>query len=83
MNTAFDNFIKGPLTSLLGLIIMIVAGYGWYADKLTDYQALGCAIAGFALLFMRDKLPDFIGKFFNAIIDKFSGNKNNTTPPQG
>jgi hypothetical protein len=80
MNTAFDNFIKGPLTSLLGFALMILSGYGWYTKVLTDAQAICCIIAGFALLFMKDKLPDFIGQFFKAIIEKLFGNKN--TPQQ-
>ena len=75
MNNYIDNFIKGPLTSVLGLILMCAAGYGWWTDELTDWQAGGAGIVGFALLFMRDKLPDFISRFFTALIEKFSGKK--------
>jgi hypothetical protein len=49
---------------------------------LSDLQALGGGIAGFALLRMRDELPIFVGKLFNGLISKFTGNKdNNNTPP--
>lgn len=69
---ALDNFIKGPLTSLIGLACMCAALFGWWTDWLTDWQGGGLGIIGFALLFMRDKLPDFISQFFTAIISKFS-----------
>jgi hypothetical protein len=75
MNSFFDNFIKGPLTSLMGLVLMLASGYCWFIDYLTNWEAGGAAIIGFALLFMRDKLPGFIETFFKAVLDKFSGNK--------
>lgn len=81
MNTGFDNFIKGPLTSILGLLIMSYAAYGrfWVADKFTDWQALGIGLVGFVLLFMRDTLikilADYIGKFFTMLLEKFFGKK--------
>ena len=68
-----ENFIKGPLTSLLGLIMMAAAAFGWYIDYLTDWQGIGAGIAGFVLIGMRDKLPDFISQFFKVLLDKFSG----------
>lgn len=64
-----DNFIKGPLTSILGLVAMGAAGYGWWIDHLTDMQASGLGLIGFCLLFMRDKLPDFISRWLNKKID--------------
>lgn len=70
-----DNFIKGPLTSLLGFCLMITAFLAWFTDDLTDWQAGAVGIIGFALLFMRDKLPDFVSQFFTAVISKFSSNK--------
>lgn len=72
---AFDGFIKGPLTSILGILVMVASWYAWRHDGLTDYQSLGSGTIGFALLFMRDKLPEFIGKLFNAVISKFSGSQ--------
>lgn len=71
---ALDNFIKGPLTSLLGLAIMIASSIGWSFDWFTDWQGGITFIGGFALLFMRDKLPEFITKFVNAVINKFFPN---------
>ncbi len=70
---SFENFIKGSLTSVLGLLMLGFASYGWYTDHLDNYEGMGFGIASFALLFMRDKLPEFIGKFFNAVIEKFFG----------
>lgn len=72
-HTKMDNFIKGPLTSLLGLVAMIVAGYGWWQDQLTDWQAGGFGTIGFALLFMRDQIPGFITQFVKAVLKKFGG----------
>ena len=73
MNNAFDNFIKGPLTSIIGLIVMCAAGYGWYTDHLTNWEGGGAGIVGFALLFMRDKIPGFITEFFKSLLSKFGG----------
>lgn len=68
-----DNFIKGPLTSLLGLVAMGAAGFGWWLDHLTDWQAGVLGIVGFALIFMRDQIPGFLTQFFQAILKKFGG----------
>lgn len=70
-----DNFIKGPLTSLIGLVFMLSAGYGWWIEWLTDLQGAVAALAGFTLLFMRDKLPDFITQLVTALLDKFFPNR--------
>lgn len=80
MNNAFDNFIKGPITSVLGLCAMVAAGYFWFTtDHLTNWEAGVIAIGGFTLMFMKDKLPEFIGQFFKAALEKF-GLK--TDPPK-
>lgn len=81
MNNALDNFIKGPLTSILGLVLMAAAGYGWYTEWLTDLQGAGGGIVGFALLFMRDKLPVFLSSLFTGLIEKFTGKKNDPPAP--
>jgi len=70
-----ENFIKGPLTSLLGLVIMCVACYGWYMDSLNDWQSIIALTVGFSLLFMKDKLPEYVGSFFKGVIGKFLPNK--------
>ncbi len=69
---ALDNFIKGPLTSIFGLVCMGTALFGWWTDWLTDWQGGGLGIIGLTLLFVKDKLPDFISQIFNALISKFS-----------
>jgi TRAP-type uncharacterized transport system fused permease subunit len=61
----FENVIKSVFTTLLGCVMMGVGFYGWYTDNLTDWQAVGSGVAGFALLFMRDQIPDFIRRVFN------------------
>lgn len=75
MNGIFENFIKGPLTSLIGVVIMCAAAYGWWIDHLTDWQGGAFGIIGFALLFMRDNIPALIMEFVKTIIAKFGGGK--------
>lgn len=69
----FENVLKSIVTTVLGAVIMGFAFYGWYTEWLTDWQAGGSGMIGFALLFMRDKLPEFIGQFFTVLLDKFKG----------
>lgn len=70
-----ENIIKGIFTTILGIAIMTGASYGWYVDHLSDWQAGGFGTIGFALLFMRDQIPQWIGKFAGAAIEKFTGKK--------
>lgn len=65
-----QNIVKGIFTSIIGLVAMSAAGYGWWTDHLTDWQAGGLAIIGFALLFMTDKIPTFIDQFVQAVLKK-------------
>lgn len=61
---SFDNIIKGPITSILGLVIMGAAAGGWFIGYLPDWtHAAGFGGIGFGLLFMRDKIPMFISYF--------------------
>ncbi len=67
-----ENFIKGPLTSILGLVLMVFAFYAYAISKeFTAWQAGGVALVGFLLGFMRLKLEDFVSEFIKAAIDKF------------
>lgn len=62
----FENFIKGPLTTLLGFCLIIAAAVAWltdYLNNITDWQALWVAGAGFGLMFMRDDIHILIKKF--------------------
>lgn len=72
---ALDGFIKGPLTSILGLLIMCASAYGWWTDYLTDWQGGMFGVIGFALLWMRDVIPTWITQFVNSVLDKFSTKK--------
>jgi TRAP-type uncharacterized transport system fused permease subunit len=68
-----ENVIKQIWTTILGLVGMSLALYGWWEGTLTTWEAGGLATIGFALLFMRDEIPGFIKMFINAAIKKFKG----------
>lgn len=70
-----ENIFKNIITTIIGAVIMASAYYGWWNDHLTDWQAGGAGITGFALLWMRDQIPNFIGQFVQGIINRFSGKK--------
>lgn len=70
-----ENFIKGPVMSLLGLVAMAASFYGWWIDYLTNWEAGGFCMVGFALLFMREEIPTFIKNFVSSITSKFTGKK--------
>lgn len=74
----FENIFKSIVTTLIGAVIMGSAYYGWYTDHMTDWQAGGAGIVGFALLWMRDQIPAFISQFVKATIGKFIGKKEET-----
>jgi hypothetical protein len=67
----FENVVKSWFTTLLGIAIMVVALYSWYNDQLSDYQALGAGIVGFAMMWMRDIISRKLVEFFSVIIEKF------------
>lgn len=77
-----ENIIKGPLTTIAAFIFGCAIGYGWWIGTVSDVQAIIGGIAVFALLYMRDKLPSYIGQFFTAIIERITGKKikNEKTP---
>jgi hypothetical protein len=66
-----ENIIKGITLTIFGLIIIGFSFYWWAIDEMTDMQALGAGAVGFALMYMRSKLDDFITRLF----DKFIGKK--------
>ncbi len=67
-----ENVIKGWFTSILGAALMLIAGYDYFfTDVLTEREAIGAAIIGFAMLWMRDKISEWIGQLVTVIIDKF------------
>ena len=67
-----DGIIKGVLTSVLGLIVMCLAIYGWiWGDWFDDStQALIFGGIGFGLMFVREKLAmlliDWLAKKFGS-----------------
>lgn len=72
MNT--ENLIKGWFTSLLGASLMVMAIYEWWTVEgklFYEYDVIIPFIAGFALLYMKDKISDWIGSFVQAVLDKF------------
>jgi hypothetical protein len=80
-----ENFIKGPLMSLFAFLVMVAVAYAWYIGYATDVQAIFGEMFGFALLFMRDDLPKYIGRFFSALISRIFNkdfkDEKNTPPP--
>lgn len=69
-----ENIVKGWFTSLLGAALMVMAIIEWWTVEgklIYDFDVIGPFIAGFALLYMKDKISDWIGQLFQAIIDKF------------
>lgn len=77
-----ENIIKGPLTTIAAFIFGCAIGYGWWIGTVSDVQAIIGGIVVFALLYMRDKLPSYIGQFFTALIERITGKKikNEKTP---
>jgi len=59
----------------MGLVIMCIAFYGWWIEGWTEWEGGVVGIIGFALLWMRDKIPGYIERFINAVLSKFGGNK--------
>ena len=73
----FENIVKGIFATVLGSIMMALAFYGWWNDRITDYQGIGLGIIGFVLLFMRNVIPVFITNFIYGLIEKYTGRKIN------
>lgn len=66
-----ENIGKNLWTSLIGGFLMALGVYAvirdWFFDDPTSaepYQIVLVFVAGFALLFMKDKLPSFIEGYF-------------------
>lgn len=69
-----ENIVKGWFTSLIGAILMIMAIVEWWTvenKQVYEWDILGPFIGGFALLYMKDKISEWIGSFVQAVIDKF------------
>lgn len=70
-----ENVFKSWVTTILGCVIMCAAAYGWWVDHLSDLQGGTFGSIGFALLFMRDQIPNFLIKLFNKKVDGDSNKK--------
>lgn len=68
------NILRGPLTSLLGFLVMAFCAYGWlWEDWLTAWEAGVTSIVGFALLFMKDDLPGLVKRLVDILMEKLKG----------
>ena len=69
-----ENIVKSWFTTLLGCVLMGLGVYEWWTGDETDwYQISVPIIGGFALLYMKDKISEWIGDFFKAILSKITG----------
>ena len=69
-----ENIIKGWFTSLLGAALMVMSVFEWWTveqKQMYDWDIAAPFIAGFALLYMKDKISDWINSLVQAAIDKF------------
>lgn len=59
------NFLKGPLSSILGIVIMAASIFA-VIDSRIEVMWEGAIVfaLGFMLLFMRDEIPGFIKRIF-------------------
>lgn len=65
-----DNIFKGIVTSIIGTAALCAGGYGYYINKLTGQQALGLAIGGIILIFVKDRIAEFVGQIFTKWLGK-------------
>lgn len=65
-----DNIFKGIVTSIIGTIALCAGGYGYYINKLTGQQALGLAVGGIILIFVKDRISEFVGQIFTKWLGK-------------
>ena len=69
-----ENIVKGWFTTLLGGVLMVMAIIEWWTVEgktMYDFDVIAPFISGFALLYMKDKISEWIGSFIQAAIDKF------------
>lgn len=72
MNFKFENWLKGLVTTLLGLGLMVGAAYEWWIDYFTDWQAIAAGSIGFMLVYARTKIDDLIQEAIKKLIEKFT-----------
>lgn len=70
-----ENIIKGWFTTIMGMVAMGFALYGYAIEGWTWQEAGGLFALGFTLLYMRDKISEWISQFVKAILEKFGAKK--------
>lgn len=65
-----QNIIKGIFTSVIGAGVICLAGYGWWIDHLSDWQAGIFAFIGCILFLTPDKIPSFVDQFVQTLLNK-------------
>lgn len=73
-----ENFIRGPLTTMIGLVILCGSVVGFYLGHVTPIAGGGFALFGLVLMFTKDKIPGFVDRIFTTVIRKFGGNGGHT-----
>jgi hypothetical protein len=69
-----ENIFKSWFTTLLGCVLMGLGVYEWWMKGETDWYRIAAPIVGgFALLYMKDKISEWIVEFFKAILSKITG----------
>jgi TRAP-type uncharacterized transport system fused permease subunit len=69
----YESIFKSWFTSVIGAIAITLSLFGWWYDKLSDFQGVALFIIGFGLLWMRDKISVLIEDAVKAAINKYSG----------
>ena len=77
----FENFLKGLFTTLVGIALMIISIYEYLTGEDGLMQTGLIMVAGFALLFMRDKISDFISELAKRALNKWFPPKAETPEP--
>ncbi len=71
-----ESLFKGWFTTLMGCVLMGLAVYDWWntpdGQPVNWVDVGGTFIAGYALLYMKDKISDWISNFVMAVISKFT-----------
>jgi hypothetical protein len=78
-----ENFIKGPLTTLLGFVVMVAGGVGWWTEYLDNQEGAVVALVGFSMCFMRGKIEEAMQNLFTVAIEKFKNWVGGSGPKAG
>lgn len=59
-NKLLENFLKGPVTTLLGLAGMVAVIIFWFQEYLSDAQAITLGVIAAVFFFLKDEIPGFL-----------------------